>query len=271
MLIKDHRLIGENIIQIDTPKNKVKFKPGNLDTIIMHYTAGASAESSVNTLSNPNVKASAHIVIGRDGTVYQLVSFNTIAWHAGRSQYEGRVGFNNYSIGIELDNPGKLEKTEAGYQTWYGADVVPNNVIKAVHRNRTQADYWHTYTSKQIQQAELLSKLLIDTYDIKLILGHEEVSPGRKIDPGPAFPLDKFKGKLLNANRAEDGKEEVNDKTILKVDANFLNVRSGPGANHEQIHEPLKKGTKLRLVEQKGKWAKVKFEQEGWVHSDYIS
>lgn len=271
MLIKNHQLLGENVIQIYTPKNRKKFEKGNLDTLVIHYTAGASAESSVNTLSNPNVKASAHVVIARDGTIYQLVPFDTIAWHAGRSQYEGRIGFNNYSIGIELDNPGKLEKTEAGYQTWYGADVAPNNVMKAVHRNRTQADYWHTYTSKQIQQAELLSKLLIDTYDIKLILGHEEISPSRKIDPGPAFPLDKFRDKLLNAERIEDEEEEVSDREMLQVDASFLNVRSGPGANHEQVHDPLRKGTKLRLVEQKGKWVKVKFELEGWVHSDYIS
>ena len=76
--------------------------------IVLHYTAGTSAESSALFLTRPDVSASAHVVIGREGEVFQLVPFNIEAWHAGKSWYAGRGGLNRYSIGIELDNLGKL-------------------------------------------------------------------------------------------------------------------------------------------------------------------
>ena len=76
--------------------------------IVLHYTAGTSAESSALFLTRPDVSASAHVVIGREGEVFQLVPFNIEAWHAGKSWDAGRGGLNRYSIGIELDNLGKL-------------------------------------------------------------------------------------------------------------------------------------------------------------------
>lgn len=76
--------------------------------IVLHYTAGTSAESSALFLTRPEVSASAHVVIGREGEVFQLVPFNIEAWHAGKSWYAGRGGLNRYSIGIELDNLGEL-------------------------------------------------------------------------------------------------------------------------------------------------------------------
>ena len=62
--------------------------------IVLHYTAGTSAESSALFLTRPDVSASAHLVIGRDGEVFQLVPFNIEAWHAGKSWYAGRGGLN---------------------------------------------------------------------------------------------------------------------------------------------------------------------------------
>ena len=76
------------------------------DTIIIHYTAGANAESAIHTLCDRERKVSAHLVVGRDGAVTQLLPFNTIGWHAGRSHWRERTSFNQYSIGIEIDNAG---------------------------------------------------------------------------------------------------------------------------------------------------------------------
>jgi N-acetylmuramoyl-L-alanine amidase len=103
MKIENHLLSGEKIDFKNSPNISGKFKTGLLDTIVIHYTAGSSRESSVSTLINPGSKASAHLVIGRDGKITQLVPFDTIAWHAGNSSYKGRVGLNSYSIGIEID------------------------------------------------------------------------------------------------------------------------------------------------------------------------
>ena len=68
------------------------------DMIVLHYTAGTSAESSALFLPRPDVSASAHVVIGREGEVFQLVPFNIEAWHAGKSWYAGRGGLNRYSL-----------------------------------------------------------------------------------------------------------------------------------------------------------------------------
>jgi N-acetylmuramoyl-L-alanine amidase len=88
---------------IHVPKQGISHQPiQGPDTIVIHYTAGSSAESAVNWLANPTSKVSAHIVIDRSGKIYQIIPFNKVAWHAGKSEYGGRNGFNSFSIGIEL-------------------------------------------------------------------------------------------------------------------------------------------------------------------------
>ena len=104
--IVNHRLMGGGVVHLVSAKNARRLE--GPDMIVLHYTAGTSAESSALFLTRPDVSASAHVVIGREGEVFQLVPFNIEAWHAGKSWYAGRGGLNRYSIGIELDNLGKL-------------------------------------------------------------------------------------------------------------------------------------------------------------------
>ena len=83
--IKNHILSGKNVKKmIPSPNHSGEFREGDLDTIIMHYTGGPYRQS-LNTLTNPRVRASAHVIIDRDGSITQLVPFNLIAWHAGKS------------------------------------------------------------------------------------------------------------------------------------------------------------------------------------------
>ena len=89
------------------------FKPDNL---IIHFTEGQSLDGAVSWLTNPVSQVSAHVVIGRDGQIAQTVPFNIIAWHAGVSSWQGRKQMNKYSIGIELDNAGMLQKTRLGWK-----------------------------------------------------------------------------------------------------------------------------------------------------------
>ena len=88
-----------------------KMKPTG---IVIHYTAGGSRESTVNWFKDQNCGVSAHFVIGRDGSITQMVELDTIAFHAGNSKLnvDGDTvrGFNNFSIGIEIANYGLLEK-----------------------------------------------------------------------------------------------------------------------------------------------------------------
>lgn len=259
-------LSGDGIIQMDCPKNKDKFTKGNLDTIVVHYTAGSSAESSARFLCS-EVKASVHLVIGREGEIYQLVPFDTIAWHAGESFYGDRIWLNQYSIGIELDNAGILNKVGSEYQAWFGKKYQANEVIQAIHRNETYPRYWHTYTEQQIETCARVCELLSRKYGIKMILGHEEIAPQRKQDPGPAFPLDKFRGVLLSQNRSDV--PDTIDKDGLVV-ADFLNIREGAGVAFNKVAKPLPQGAKVKVLEERNGWYKVETSVEGWVGKAYI-
>lgn len=268
MQIKKHRITGKTVTFQPTPNIGGKFERALPDTIVIHYTAGSNAKSSARTLSNPNVRASAHVIIARDGSVIQLADFDTITWHAGKSTYAGRSGFNNYSIGIELDNAGALEKREdGGYYSWFNRKYPQEEVVKATHRNETNPRYWHVFSEAQIDAVFELCRLLKEAYKIKFILGHEEISPGRKIDPGPAFPLDKLRDQVLYGRDSEKI-EGVPEKG--KVIASALNIRSGPAAINDTVALPLINGTEVEILEEKNGWYRIKTSIEGWVAADYI-
>lgn len=266
MEIKDYLLEGPNVKFKKTPNHSGEFKAGDLDTIIIHYTAGPE-NVAINTLTNPRVKASAHLVVGRQGNVTQLAPFNIMTWHAGSSSYKGRTGFNKYSIGIEIANDGWLTKSGNVYRAWYGGVHEANEVIEAVHRNQSTPKYWHTYTEEQIAVVTEICQLLVESYNIRHILGHEEIAPTRKQDPGPAFPLDRLRDRLLKSRRDEDEADEIQADMIVR--ANKLNIRSKP-VTGDTVALPLTNGKKVRVLEEKDGWYRVKTEIEGWVLGKFL-
>ena len=155
-LMKDDWLKGDLVEARASSKNHGgKFSSDRPDTIVIHYTAGSSAASAIRALQNENRKVSAHLVVGRDGSVTQLVPFDTIAWHAGKSSFvdkDGgeRGGLNQYSIGIEIDNAGQLKKNGDKFQSWFGKSYTGDEVFEGVHRNQSLVTYWHNYTEAQI-------------------------------------------------------------------------------------------------------------------------
>jgi len=261
-----HLLEGIGVVQMSCPKNNEKFNTGLPDTVVIHYTAGRDAGSSAKFLCS-EVKASAHLVIGRDGKIIQLVPFNTISWHAGVSAYGARQGLNKYSIGIELDNAGVLQKTGSEYKAWFGRSYPENEVLLATHRNESKPAYWHSYTEIQIEACRQVCELLIGKYGINLIVGHEEIAPGRKQDPGPAFPLDKFRDRLLSHNRSDEPDFIDQKGTVI---ADFLNIRSGAGVSFEKIAPPLQQGKEVKILEESNGWYKVETTITGWVSKSNI-
>lgn len=264
-----HILKGENVQYLACPKNNTTFKPGNLDTLVIHYTAGRDAESSAKYLVRSDIKASAHLVIGRKGEVYQLVPFDHISWHAGTSSYMGRSGYNNYSIGIELDNAGVLTKTGNEYIAWFGKKYLQNEVMEGTHRNESSPRYWHIYTEEQLAACEEISRLLVEHYNLKFILGHEEIAPGRKQDPGPAFPLDRLRDRLLANDRKSETPElemAMEGETIPSK----LNIRSGPSSSFEMVAQPLPAGSEVKILEEANGWYRVSTTIEGWVSKGYV-
>ncbi len=202
MRIEQDRLVGEGVDHLWSPNHSGPFAPGQPDTLILHYTACATAASAIRTLMDPHRKVSSHLVIARDGAITQLLTFNTVGWHAGRSTWEQRREFNQFSLGIEIDNVGRLERRDGRLLTWFEREIDPDEAMEAVHRNEVESSWWQRYPAPQLTVVEQVCRLLMTTYSLKYVLGHEEIAPRRKVDPGPAFPLDEMRQRLLNPRSA---------------------------------------------------------------------
>ncbi|MDN5940277.1 MAG: N-acetylmuramoyl-L-alanine amidase [Nitrospira sp.] len=261
--IDDDRLVGAGVSFVETPNKGGGLSPRYL---VFHYTAGKSATSSINWLTNPESKASAHLVLARDGTITQLAPFTMKTWHAGLSHWDGLSGLNGYSIGIEMDNAGPLKKVGDKYQAWFGTLYGEDQVVYAKHKLDDEPRWWHAYTEVQIQKALELAQLLVRHYDLNDVVGHEDIAPDRKRDPGPAFPLEHVRASVL-------GREEE-ERERYEVTASTLNIRSGPGVEFPPVSEPLKKGTEVALLEKRDRWNKVELVRngdiEGWVHNQFL-
>ncbi len=278
MKIEDYKMVPEagdyEVGFRDTPNISGCFKEGLPDTIVLHYTGSSSMDSAIGWLTNKNAKASAHFVVGKDGRIVQLAPVNTITWHAGISKWNNRQSLNQYSIGIEIDNAGLLEKRANGYATWYNKRVADELVVLATHKNMDREEAWEAYTAQQIEAVECLCSALIQKYNIKEIVGHDDISPGRKIDPGPAFPLNKIRDKILFGRKDDDETDEgdlrLQEQGFGNVTANLLNIRSLPNGNAPTVSAPLSHGTKVKILGKQGKWYKVSVQTEGWVNARFV-
>jgi N-acetylmuramoyl-L-alanine amidase len=270
MRVARHRLLdfpGGSCEWTASPNVGGKLQP---EYLVMHYTAGSSLQESVSWLSQSASKASAHVVIGRDGRIVQQVPFDTVAWHAGASTWEGLVGLNRYAIGIELDNAGRLVRQGSKWRAWFGGKYDSDDVIEATHKHESAPAGWHTYTQVQLQVALDLATFLIQEYGLRDVIGHEDISPGRKSDPGPAFPMESFRARVLG--RAEETPPRYRCLAAL-------NVRSGPGTQHQALPgSPLPVGTQVEIVRQQDSWRLVDVLEEvggisdihGWVHHRFL-
>ena len=263
--VENHRLVGDRVSFRATPNHGGELKARYL---VFHYAAGRSAESSVESLCTrkPQGNASAHLVLARDGRIVQLVPFNVVAWHAGVSQWNGIVGLNHASIGIEMDNAGALSRVGDKFVAWFGKEYAASDVMLAEHKHGGGTRPWHAYTEAQIERSLELADLLVDHYGLEDVLGHEDIARGRKQDPGPAFPLAAIASCALG--RSDDA------PLRYVVTADTLNIRKGPDASFEPVAPPLKGGTIILLLQPADRWSKVEVEGstdiEGWVNNSFI-
>lgn len=168
--------------RIDKKTNKKIIKP---TYIILHYTSGCTSKKAFRALSNFFRPVSAHYLIGANGKIAQLVDESKRAWHAGKSSWKKNDQLNSYSIGIEIVNPGFSEP---------GQDPCTENFDIWNQKNGQQVSgssyLWYSFTQAQIKSVIALCKEIMNRYDIQPenILGHSDIAPGRKVDPGPLFP-----------------------------------------------------------------------------------
>jgi len=176
MAVKTTLNYSPNFDSIKRGKKDIKF-------IIFHYTGMKKESAAISRLTSEQSKVSSHYLIKKDGEVITLVPDTYVAWHAGKSSWRKYKSLNKNSIGIEIANPGH----EFNYKK---------------------------YSKKQINTLLKLSKFLIKKYNIKQknILGHSDIAPDRKKDPGEKFPWRYFskngiglchslEQKILNKNR----------------------------------------------------------------------
>ena len=162
-----------NFDAIDRKKEKIKF-------LVFHYTGMKSEKSAVRRLCDENSKVSCHYFIKKNGSIINLVPDKYISWHAGISNWKNLKLINNYSIGVEIHNPGHLHS-------------------------------YKNFNKKQIYSIKHLSLKLAKKYKFKKnnFLGHSDISPDRKKDPGEKFPWE-----LLS--RYKIGAWHSIDKKLLK-------------------------------------------------------
>lgn len=186
---------NESIEFVPSPNFSLPIQPTYL---VIHFTAGPTTEGTVSWFRNKASNVSAHLVIGRDGKVTQMVPFDKKAWHAGVSQWGSIQGLNQHSIGIELVNGGKLSLNGKKQWVTWSLKVIPDEeVTVAEHKNEHTATGWHEYTEEQLESLISVASVLHEEFKFSDILGHEDIAPTRKVDPGPLFPMNSFKSKIL--------------------------------------------------------------------------
>lgn len=180
--------------------------------IVVHDTAGAlAAAGSISWLCNPQSQASAHFVVSREGQVTQLISCNLKAWHAGKSEYLGVKNVNDFSIGIEFVNPGHMEPSgaasaRAGFGTVFDRKKYSIEQLGPQDFRGTTshpAGCWMPYTPAQIDAGLELCLAIKEAYGITDVAPHWLISPRRKIDTNPLFPLVWLQGRLLGRKNEE--------------------------------------------------------------------
>lgn len=144
---------------IDTPSPNFDARTLPISMVVLHYTGMIDGASAINRLADPEAKVSAHYVVAEDGQIIRMVDEANRAWHAGRSWWRGISDVNSASVGIEIVNPGH----EFGYRPF------PDAQIEAVIR---------------------LVAGIVARYGITRgnVVGHSDVAPARKDDPGELFP-----------------------------------------------------------------------------------
>ena len=172
-----------------------KRKKSEIKFIVFHYTGMKSEKKAIDKLLDYNSKVSCHYLINNNGDIIKMVPENYQAWHAGISSWKKFKALNKNSIGIEITNPGH----EFNYRK---------------------------FPTKQIISLIKLSKLVIKKYKIKdkSILGHSDIAPNRKKDPGEKFPWEYLakNGIGLWHTLSRDTLKKSRNKKICKIDEKYF-------------------------------------------------
>lgn len=176
-------------------KTRGKFQQSHPLGCVIHYHAGRSKNPQT-VLNDMRKRGICAFVIDREGHVWQDFPLDEWGWHAGPSFWKGLgAGLNRKTVGIEVFGAGKLEYKKAQFFSWFGKAFPRKEVILSEKRGNIKAGYYHAFTEIQIK--ELVDLILwLDSngkgiFNLDYVLGHDEVAPTRKSDPGAALHSNK--------------------------------------------------------------------------------
>jgi N-acetylmuramoyl-L-alanine amidase len=280
MKIVNHRLTDIAFLQAHFAGDEI-----TPEIVILHDTAGRlTLGNSAQYLASDNTaKASVHFVIETDGTITQLVEANRRANHAGRSSFQGREWCNGFSIGIELVSPGRMTKAGKYGVAWFGQkfDFSLFNLVEATTKEHG-AGVWMPYPEAQIDALTTLLKVLFrDIKTLKDITTHWYVSPRRKVDTNPLFPLDEVRALILGPDDPADAVAEeasspnTNDMVEIDTRGGALNMRRWPSFNNN-ILTAIPDGTVVPVLRTGAfagqDWHLVFYDgTEGWIVASYAA
>ncbi|WP_025898433.1 N-acetylmuramoyl-L-alanine amidase [Sneathiella glossodoripedis] len=154
---------AQKIVQNLSPNHSERKGEGKISMLVLHYTGMKTGKAALERLCDPAAEVSAHYLVEEDGSILQLVEEDRRAWHAGVGFWNGETDINSCSIGIEIVNPGH----EFGYVS---------------------------FPKSQILSTLELCQQIVEKYEISPlnVVGHSDVAPQRKQDPGEQFPWQWF-------------------------------------------------------------------------------
>lgn len=195
MRIVEHELVCEDSDPVKLTKMKPGLRPEIVpEVIVAHYAVTHSLDATVAAQQARGYWA--HLSIdgwSEDGRsemrVVQQLPFNRRGSHAGESKWGDRSAVNNFSVGVEIANPGPLVVTPQGLKTTYGKLWDPEDAIETgpIVGYPKLWTHWAKYSPEETALFTSICLALMQRYPIKAIVGHSDISPGRKFDPGPAF------------------------------------------------------------------------------------
>ena len=152
-----------SIVKMDTPHKRGTRRLDQITLGVIHYTGSSNVDGTLSWFQHPDAKVSAHYVIDQDGAIVQFGEREDVLWHAGKSEWKGRKWCNKYSLGYEVVCGPKGQFTPAQYSALLN----------------------------------LLRKDIRDT-SMTAVVGHEHISPGRKVDPGKCVNWDNLPLKVMD-------------------------------------------------------------------------
>lgn len=240
MKLKSHRIEG-----IEYRAAKLIGAAITPEIVILHDTAGRLEKFNSRNYLASSADVSVHFVVEFDGAVSQLVPTNRRAAHAGQSSYHGRSGCNDFSVGIEIVNPGRMTRGVGGsVLSWWGQDfglggAAGGYQLADVETREHGKGVWMAYTPEQIEAVEaLLRALFAGIPTLRDITTHWYVSPGRKVDTNPLFPLEAIRARVLGRDDPAEASAEAASAAVVgeefvqvETPSDSLNLRRWPSFN----------------------------------------